>query len=129
MEGERESDDRHHACGKEGEAFLIFRLREQREQHDVHREAANADHAGEEADPVCLSRAAPGMHGDDDSGEAGENGHRFLCGHALVQQKGGEQGHNHGRKKDEDVKNGERQVAQRDDYADDIARSRAARRI
>ncbi len=92
-----------------------------RDQTMFREKQADADHAGEEADPVGFVRAAPGMDGDDDSREAGEDGESLGPGHALAEQKRREQRDNHGREEDEDVEGGQGEVAQGDDDADIVA--------
>jgi hypothetical protein len=77
---ESETDDSGDDAGEEGEALGRFGLGEDAGPYHIGGEAGDADNAGGEADPVAFAWAAPGMHGDDDSGEACNDRHGLLPG-------------------------------------------------
>lgn len=103
---------------KKGETLGRFGLGEDAGPYHVGGEAGDADNAGGEADPVAFACAAPGMHGDDDSGETCNDRHALLPGQTLVQKNGGEQRDHDGGHEDEDVEEGEGEMSERDDDAD-----------
>ena len=65
---EHKSGRRGDQARKEGQAVGGFGAGEHAGPHHVGGEAGDANDAGGEADPVAIVCAAPGMDGDDDSG-------------------------------------------------------------
>ncbi len=112
-------------AGEERQALGRFGAGEDAGPDHVHREAGYAEHAGGKADPIDLARLTPGVDGDDHARKPGDDSQRLSPWQPLVQKKGGEQSDDHGRDEDEDVKHGERKMAQGDDDADVVAQVQA----
>jgi hypothetical protein len=113
-----EAGDGQHDSGKDGEAFGGFSLGENAGPDHVDGEAGDADETSGVADPIALAGRAEGIDGDHDSEKADGDGEGFAQAWVLVEEDGREDGDDRGGQEDEDVEEGERNVAECDNDAE-----------